>query len=89
MKKTTITSIIAAAFSFVAFETVQAEEHGKSKDWESGLIAKEAEADSMKTQAGGCHGHCGGNNEDMRQQGDKPSFPEGAVDRIVVPEGKQ
>jgi hypothetical protein len=89
VKKTSITSIIAAAFSFVVLEAAQAQEQEKVEDWESGLVAEEAEADLIKVQAGECRGHCGGNNEEMGPEGEEYSFPEGSTGRIIGPEENQ
>jgi uncharacterized low-complexity protein len=83
MKKTTITSIIATAFSFVVFEAAQAQESGKTEDWKSGPVATETEADLIKEQNGKCGDHCGTSpNEDG---GPQSSPPGGASGRISAP----
>jgi len=90
MKKTNITSMIAAVFSFIVFEAAQAQaqaqEHGKTDNWESGPIAAEAEADLIKVHEGGCApGHCSSSPTEDDVKRDEPSSPGGASGRISAP----
>ena len=91
MKKTTITSIIIAAFSLVAFEAAQAEEQTNPKDWEVGPIAAEAKDDKnniIKVGTAACpSAGCESHNKGGEQASDA-SFPEGAVGRIRVDENQ-
>ncbi len=89
MKKTTITSIIAAAFSLVIFEAAQAAEESKTEDWKSGSLAGDntegKDANLIKVGAHDCPGGCPGHDQGPEQQREA-QFPEGAAERIGVPE---